>query len=222
MYPGVIVEYNDQSARTPLPVTEVRNRPLFGAVFTSDKGPEEWTRVSGRDFFDIYGETISYARHGQPLLQAAMTINAGGELLCKRLVADTAHLANIGIVAKVVTITEVEETEAQEEETEAPSTIVIGAKIVYSIKSATNVDDIKAAKESIEASLEEGEHLLYVIADNGRGTSKKRIKILPNYRLSRSLNYTLYTLSVIEGSTELESMTFSINPNIVNYMQMSI
>ena len=106
MYPGVIIEFDDQSTINKLPISEKRVMPLFCTVFTSDKGTEDWYRVSGKDFFNLYGENISFARHGQPLLQAAMTINAGGELICKRLVADDAKLANIGIVA---TITESEE-----------------------------------------------------------------------------------------------------------------
>ena len=226
MYPGVIVEYNDQSDISVLPVSEVRNQPLFAAVFTSDKGTESWTRISGKDFFDMYGKNISFVRHGQPLLQAAMSINAGAELLCKRLVADDATLANIGIVATLSDI----EVQAKDDDgnllyldgeghqtveiTENP--VMIATKnIKYSIKTATNAETIEDAYESIKSGLEENSYLLYVISDNGRGTSKKRIKIVPNYKLSKTMDYTMYTLSVIEGSTEDESMSFSINPNLV-------
>ena len=107
MYPGVIVEYSDQSTVKEIVITEVRNKPLFLALFTSDKGTEKWNRVSGKDFFSMYGNNISFTKHGQPLLQAAMSINAGAELLCKRLVASDSTLANIGIVATVTS------TEAQ-------------------------------------------------------------------------------------------------------------
>lgn len=240
MYPGVIVEYNDQSdIPVTLPVTEVRNQPLFAAIFTADKGPEKWTRVSGEEFFNLYGNTISYARHGQPLLQAAMTINAGAELLCKRLVANDATLANLGIVVKLEDVTaQVQATDDQgnllytdaegNETTEAAAedgtpntalytneTEVVGKSIIYSVKSATAANTVAKAKEEITATLGEGEMLLYVIADNGRGESKKRVKITPNYKLSKSLSYTLYTLAVIEGSSEIESMTFSVNPDLI-------
>lgn len=227
MYPGVIIEYNDQSdIPVTLPVTEVRNQPLFAALFTSDKGPEAWTRISGKDFFNAYGNTISFSRHGQPLLQAAMTINAGAELLCKRLVADDATLANIGIIAKLAT-TETQATDAsgnllyldesgnQVTDVTGEPVMIASTAISYSTKFATGAKTIQEAKKAIEAELGENEYLLYVVADNGRGTSKKRIKIVPNYKLSKSLTYTLYTLTVIEGTTELESMTFSINPNLV-------
>ena len=248
MYPGVIIEYNDQSdIPVTLPVTEVRNQPLFAAVFTADKGPEKWTRVSGADFFNLYGNTISFARHGQPLLQAAMTINAGAELLCKRLVADDATLANIGIIVKLTDVkgkvqakdasgaplyldkdgNETTEKFALDEDGKPTTTAndvlyedeeqVIGTSISYSTKSASAAFTVEDAREEIEKSLAEdgSEMLLYVIADNGRGESKKRIKINPNYKLSKSLAYTLYNLTVIEGTSEIESMTFSVNPDLI-------
>lgn len=226
MYPGTIVEYVDQSAIPKLGITEVRNKPLFATVFTSDKGTEKWTRISGKDFFDMYGEQISFMRHGQPLLQAAMAINAGAELLCKRVVADDAKLANIGIIA-TLSDTEVQLTdaagnklyldEAGEQTTEVTETPLTEKKkaIKFSLKSAADALSVEDAKDKITATLADGEYLLHVIADNGRGTSKKRIKIIPNYRISRTLSYTSYTLYVIEGSNEIESMTFSINPYLV-------
>ena len=59
MYPGVIVEYDDQSNISSLvSATEVRNRPLFAALFTSDKGTEEWTRCTKDNFFKIYGKNV--------------------------------------------------------------------------------------------------------------------------------------------------------------------
>lgn len=233
MYPGVIIEFDDQSTINKLPISEKRVMPLFCTVFTSDKGTEDWYRVSGKDFFNMYGENISFARHGQPLLQAAMTINAGGELICKRLVADDAKLANIGIVA---TITESEEqaknaagkllykdadgnetTESQNEDgtvTYDPIMKTVGT-VKYTIKTATDAKTIDEVKTAIEGELTDGEYLLYVITDNGRGVSNKRVRFAPNYRLSKSLEYTAYTMQVLENSVETESMRFSVNPNII-------
>lgn len=230
MYPGFIAEYEDQSSISQLTVTEVRNMPLFCAVFTSDKGTEAWTRISGKDFFKMYGDNISFKRHGQPLLQAAMSINSGAELLCKRLVAKDATLANIGIVAKITKEeTQVQGTDATGallyldsennqtvEVTETPYMVskTIG-KVTYSIKSAENVSDLDDAAATIRKTLGEDEYLLYVIADNGRGASKKRIKITPNYKVSKTLEYVLYTLQVFEGNVEVESMTFSADHTLI-------
>lgn len=226
MYPGVIVEYNDQSNITSLPVNEVRNRPFFMALFTSDKGTEKWTRMTGEDFFKMYGKTISFAKHGQPLLQAAMSINAGAELLCKRLVASDAILANIGIVASI-NESQVQATDADgnklyldadgEETVEVTDTasMVDGKAISYSIMTAESATTPAEAYEAISDKLSDGQYLLYVICDNGRGSSKKRIRIAPNYKLSKNMEYTMYTLSVIEGAEIVESINFSINPNLI-------
>ena len=239
MYPGFIAEYEDQSGISNLPITEVRNKPLYCAVFTSDKGTEAWTRISGKDFFKMYGENISFKRHGQPLLQAAMSINSGAELLCKRLVASDATLANMGIVATIADDTvEVPKKDADGkqlyidsegnetlEETDQIATIAEAVKKVsYSLKSAKNATSIEDAAEAIAKDVaESGGYLLYVIADNGRGTSKKRIKITPNYKVSKTLDYVLYTLQVFEGSVEVESMTFSANHAlIVNNVNISL
>ena len=226
MYPGVVVEFNDQSDVSTLAVAEVRNKPLFAALFTSDKGTEEWTRVTGEEFFTMYGKTISFSRHGQPLLQAAMSINAGAELLCKRLVASDATLANIGIVATIgETETQAKNADGnylfldaegnQTVETTDTPVMTTLPMITYSIKTAEGAKSVNEVKEALEGDLAEGQYLLYILCDNGRGTSKKRLKITANYKLSKNLGYTLYTLYVMENSDVIESMTFSINPNLL-------
>lgn len=103
MYPGTIIEYVDQSFIEPITIETVANRPLLFALFTSDKGPESFQRVYGKDFFSLYGNDISFEKHGQPLLQAAMSINAGAELFCKRIVASDSTLAGRAIIAKIRT-----------------------------------------------------------------------------------------------------------------------
>ena len=98
--PGTIINWYDQTASANV-IEETIIRPLYLQLFTSDKGPETLGTVSGDDFFKLYGATPSFKRHGQPLLQAAEIIKAGGEILCKRVVADDATLANLVVVAKV-------------------------------------------------------------------------------------------------------------------------
>ena len=234
MYPGVIVEYDDKSNINSLvSSTEVRNRPLFGALFTSDKGTEEWTRCTKENFFKMYGSNISVTHHGQPLLQAAMTVNAGGELLCKRLVSDDATLANIGIVATIVdtTIQSTDEagkplwrtegggttTDRASSTGEAVTEQRVGVK--YTTLTAANAktlsDATTAIRNKVTTDAVPNSYLLFVIADNGRGVSKKRIKITPNYRISKSLDYTQYTLSVIENGSVIESIAFCANPNVI-------
>ena len=229
MYPGVIIEYDDQSNIVQLPITEVRNMPLYCAVFSSDKGPEEWTRVSGKKFFDYYGKTINFNKHGQPLLQAAMSINSGAELICKRLVAEDSTIANIGLVAKIASseqqkkdsdgnplyidgegneTTEVTETPANETVT----TITYSKIFDNSAKTTEEAYSKLAAKVT-----DENSYLLYVITDIGRGKSNKRIQVISNTKkITKSASmYVPYTIRVLEGSMELESTTFTINPNLI-------
>lgn len=111
-YPGSFFNWKDNS-KIPqiLDVATVDNSPLFAAVFTSDMGPEEFNTVLGEEFFDLYGNTISFAKHGQPLLQAAMQINNGAKLYAKRVVADDATLATSCVYAKVQTDADVQITD---------------------------------------------------------------------------------------------------------------
>ena len=234
MYPGVIVEYDDQSNISSLvSATEVRNRPLFAALFTSDKGTEEWTRCTKDNFFKIYGKNISFAKHGQPLLQAAMTVNAGGELLCKRLVSSDASLANLGITATIVD-TEIQDTDevgkplwkleggGQTTDRESSTGVAVMRSVTgvkYMTMGAQNVKTIEEAETAITKKIQddnmENTHLLFVIADTGRGDSKKRVKILPNYKVSKNLGYTQYVLSIIEGTETTESIAFAANPDMI-------
>ena len=85
------------------PVALVSTIPLYLTAFSSDKGPEELMEVNGDRFFKLFGNrrSISYKKHGQTLIQAAASIDAGARLLCKRVVAPDASLANITLFAEV-------------------------------------------------------------------------------------------------------------------------
>ena len=62
-------------------------------------------KKSLKDFYDMYGKTLSFARHGQALLQAGNIIDSGGELLCKRVVAEDATLSNMVLSIELTTVT---------------------------------------------------------------------------------------------------------------------
>lgn len=228
MYVGTIIEYDDQSAIQSLPIDDVRTQPLYLSLFTSDKGPEDWTVLSGKDWFKAYGDSISFAKHGQPLLQSAISINAGARLLSKRLVADDATLANISVVAKVekktVQVKDKDGNPVYLDEsgndtttvTETPKNTDV-ASIVYDYVHTESVivNDAKQVFKDVKETMTDGQYLLFTITDNGRGTSNKRIKIIPNYRISRSKSYQDYTLVVTENDVVQESLSFSIIPNMV-------
>lgn len=109
MYPGTIVNWHDQSA-IPINTADANaNGPVFLVVSSFDKGPEKWNKIYGQSFFDLYASDtnrqMSFARHGQPAIQAANMIANGATLLVKRLVAADAELANLIVVAKVKSTT---------------------------------------------------------------------------------------------------------------------
>ena len=101
MYPGTIFNWHDQSVIQTTGTVSLDNAPLFLTASSFDKGPEDLRVVRGQSFFDLYGNNPSFAKHGQPAIQAANIINAGGALLIKRLVANDATLANTILVATV-------------------------------------------------------------------------------------------------------------------------
>lgn len=229
MYVGTIVEYDDQSAISSLPVAEPSTQPLYLSLFTSDKGPEEWTECVGSDWFDRYGKQISFAKHGQPLLQTAISINAGARVLCKRLVASDATLGNLAVIVKV-------EPDSYQGKDAAGNLLYLDAdgnitttvtdtpymikdaKLTYTLKSIEGnqsndpADIFELAKQSVT---EPNSYLLYAITDIGRGVSAKRIAIVPNYRLSRSKSYEEYNLVVYEEGSTSEVIGFSPIPDFV-------
>lgn len=98
--PNTNFKWVDQAgSTTDVPVLEVR--PLFLTASSFDKGPEEVIRVYGNDFYKLFGQHISFARHGQAAIQAANAIDNGAELLIKRVVAKDAKLAHCIITATV-------------------------------------------------------------------------------------------------------------------------
>ena len=239
MIPGTFFEWEDLSDITTPEISTVRTMPLFATVFTADKGREDWTRLSGQSWFDMYAvnDSVDFTRHGQPLLQAAMSINAGAELLCKRVVANDATLANLGVIGKVVTAESQKQDEAgnplytdstgKETTTAEGNTpiMVTTTTLTYTYKSATGCKTEQEALEAIEEavateneSAEEGQesYLLWTVFDNGRGSSRKRIRISPNYNLSKNYeNYFLYDFDVMEGNKTFDAIHFCIDPDIV-------
>ena len=293
-YPNSTFVYEDQSEIPSLPIDQPLTRPLFMAAITSDKGPEDYRVVSEDQFFKLYGKSISFAKHGQPLLQAAATINAGGSLFVKRVVAEDATLAHLAIVASVKPVTnEVDVTDADgnqlyyvegtsgattieannedgEPRTKVTESVTVnnisynavtmtnGAKTLSEIRSyfadqyleteITETKDLLDADgnqlyyvegtsgetttvESYEneagetiirtkatevVPTGEKQYLLFIVADNGRGVSKKNFQITADYASSKSVSYTRYMFNVIEDNADPESVQFAFYPNIID------
>lgn len=235
MYPSTTFELVDKSAKVS---TEAISDSIVTEVMVSstDKGPEGMMYVKGDVFYKLFGENISFNKHGQPLLQAANAIDNGATLLFKRLVATDATLANIAILAKV-SREEVQKKDANgkllyidpatgNETTEVgdgnePATET-KCKIKYSCESVIGSKNIKEQADTIakklidktdddEIELLEYVYPLFIISDNGRGLSKKRIRISPDYKSSKYKEFMKYELSVIENNSISERKNFLLD-----------
>ena len=56
---------------------------------------------------------------------------------------------------------------------------------------------------------------MFVVVDNGRGTSNKSIKFVPDYTSSKDSSEMLYTVFVYDGTMSLENVICSMNPNCI-------
>ena len=226
-----------------VPAADTLDRPVFMQVFSADKGPEEWQNsIMGTTFYSLYGSSPSYANHGQPLIQSSAIINAGGRLFCKRVVAEDATLANI-LVTGVVKNTKVQKTDSNGnpvyldstgaetiDPTQAdPTKGTGGAVMIQKCKVGFNLKTLSLAGNSIKAFAksalkdnahtnavgDDGEYPLFIITDNGRGVSNKKFRIYADTSASRPVDYVKYVLVVTENGTELETMSFTMNPDCI-------
>lgn len=235
MYPNTRFEIIDESHIPKIETTE-DYRPLFLYAITSDKGPEGLQKIR-KDFSKIYGE-VSFTRHGQPLLQADSTINAGGEILVKRVVAPDSTLANIVVVGKVKAGEQTQkkdsigrliyllngvETAYSAEDTvppEATPVMIDTVDVLYeaqTVENVTSLSGIDLAVSNLPTEDENGYSAfpLFTIYDNGRGLSNKKFRISPDYDGSKTIDFLRYKLTVMENNSVLEEMLFSIDPERV-------
>lgn len=246
--PGVTIVWDDESqiTQTTVPTEDSVDRPIFMVVTSADKGPEEWkTKVYGQDFFDYYGTTPSFYRHGQALIQAANIINAGGYVTIKRVVAEDSTLANIGIVADV-TLSKVQKVDSVTKKGLFIDPVTNKETTVVQYDSAGNVDtaamvyvnhvtiDYKAksvilsgndtktfANAFLAANPSTGimgvsdSYPLFLIMDNGRGVSNKRFRIYRDTTTSKPVTYVRYFIEVLEDGNVVEVIPFTMNPDII-------
>lgn len=234
MYPSTTFIIEDRSAIENLPIDEQVNAPLFAQFFSSDKGPEEMGVYYGEDF-SIFGSP-NFARHGQPLLQAQRLINNGARVLAKRVVAPDSTLANLIILAKTRTVQTQKTNDDGEplyrtpdgsETTESEGNTPIMIKkcnIKYELQTIADnhndIDDLRASALALAdydgSPEEERIYPLFLVADNGRGVSAKKIRITANVSGSRNRSYLSYVFSVIENSAVTESTVFTLNPDLAS------
>lgn len=251
MYAGTIMEWEDKSAVERVTPDPTDDTPLFMTAFSSERGPEDMRIVKGKTFYDLYGNDISFAKHGQPLLQAANIIDNGGKLLCKRVVAADSKLANIIIIAKVTSGTKqkldpitgkplyVQADDTISDVVSATPANETFAKIKYTAKSvedASFYDEVHNICEDptiyTPDGVEEGEdgnkvltfsYPIFVGAENGRGASVKKIRVKADYDLSKNLGFCIYNMIILNGTVAMETTRFTGDPEVIyNKTNMSI
>jgi hypothetical protein len=232
MYAGTQINWYDNSSistgSVDIPETDPTVRYLI--LTSSEKGPEELTTESGDTWLDLYGRNPSFEKHGQPLIQAHNIINAGGVCVTKRLVADDAALSNVAVVATVTketrnkndadgnplyidSVTGNETTEANGN-VRATYDVALISHGLMALEGAKNIDDVVDNAEDATIA-ESGIYPIYVITDNGRGDTGKKVSFEPQYSLSKNRSYMYYTIKEIEGTTINETATFTLDPSIV-------
>lgn len=245
MYPGTKFNWYDNSQfNTTTANTGLNNAPLFLTAFSADKGTEEMIRVSGDDFYRMYGDSLSFANHGQVLIQAGKLIDTGAELLCKRIVSSSATLSNV-ILTLQLTGETFQKTDDEgnliyidnatgEETTEASNeygpnnplmittnTLKWIANTVQNCKTFKEVADQAAAlyqayaPDASDPNVSVGVYPIYVITDIGRNKDVKAVRITPDYATSKSLGIMIYEMADIEGTKVSEKVPFTANNKVI-------
>lgn len=196
-------------------------------------------KVYGEAFYKLYGNDIQFSKYGQPLLQAARIIDAGGRLLIKRVVADDATLANAVILANLKVIS-VQKTDADgnalyidpvtgNETTTVTDTPAMNNNAVvwyesYSIADAKTLDEVKAGAiklaDTVGTEDEDGNTVykfpIAVSVDIGRGTSVKRFRIVPDYTNSKNQDFMLYNFTLYyDDENNSENVYFAADDDLI-------
>lgn len=244
MYPGTKFNWYDKSQFATTTASDgLAIAPLFLTAFSADKGTEEMIRVSGEDFYKMYGKNLSFAKHGQALLQAGRIIDTGAELLCKRVVPESATLSNLILCIQLTGTPTQKKNENGEplyidnatgdETTEAETGGVANNPIMYTVNkikwlantvaNCKTFDEVKAAADDLYVAYSEdaetgagsGTYPIYTVSDIGRNADCKAIRILPDYSSSKSLGIMVYEMADIEGTQVTEKVTFTANSKVI-------
>jgi hypothetical protein len=204
-YPKSRFEIVNQTQIQEISTTAVsRPTAIMMCPYTSDKGTEDWELLYGlTDFTDRKG-SISFVKHGQAQLSVAEALRSGAFVLAKRMVSDDAALANVTIKARVVKADDV-------------------SYVYFYTSSAVNIETFDEACESgygkFDPDAEVGDAgldvPLFTVTPMGRGVSNIFIRINPEYITSKSTSYIKYSFEVYEGVDLIESIIFTMNPDII-------
>lgn len=187
-----IQEIAQQATEMPLPMTM--------AAATFDKGPEDWRLIMSLDDLTKEYGSISFVKHGQGQLTVADQLRSGAAVLLKRMVSEDAALANVTIRARVVNSDNI-------------------SYVYFYAKSGVEIANFDTACEvgydSYNPDSEANDFPLFTVTPMGRGVSNMFFRINPNYTSAKSSTYVTYSFEVYENQQLLESILFTMNPDIV-------
>ena len=202
-YPRSRFDIVDQTHIQQITADTVPNpTAVIMATYTSDKGSEDWEYMYGLTQFTDTKGGISFAKHGQAQLLVAEVLRNGGYILGKRLVSSNATLANTTIRAKVV-----------KDVTNKISYLYIYATSAVNAKSLD--DAASVGYNEYNPAVENTDFPLFTIAATGRGASNIFFRIIPEYTASKSASNTRYSFEVWENSELIESIMFTMNPELI-------
>ena len=201
-YPKSHFEIVNQTQIQSIDTTPVSTpTAVYMQPYTSDKGTEDWELLTSFDGFTKSKGGISFNRHGQSQLTVARALRSGAYVFAKRVVADDAKLANTTICARLVVVDNV-------------------TYVYYYAASAIDCEDFNEA--CIGNTYEDKESAtdipLFTVTAMGRGESLAFFRINPIKMSSKSRNtnnYIKYTFEVIEDNDTIESIVFTMNPDIM-------
>lgn len=207
-YPKTRFEIIDETGIQEVPVNAVSSPlPLAMQVYTSDKGPENWHVITGLEAFSRENGNISFVKHGQAQLTVAEILRAGGAVLGKRMVAPSANLANVTIRARVIKV--------NNDGTDI-SLVYFYAKTFDGIKTFEDAcEEAQNYTPDIATDDSEIDVPLFTVTPMGRGVSNLYFTITPEYVSSKSARYITYSFVVRENNEDLESILFTMNPDII-------
>lgn len=186
--------------------TESVARPtaVMMCAYTSDKGTEDWELLYGLKNFTDHKGSISFIKHGQAQLSVAEALRSGAFVFAKRMVSDDAALANVTVKARVVKVEDI-------------------SYVYFYTSSAINIKTFDEACESGYGSFDPAAEAggtgldipLFTVTPMGRGASNLFFRINPEYVTSKSTSYIKYSFEVYEGVELIESIIFTMNPDII-------
>lgn len=210
-YPRTRFEIIDQTNVQEIPQSAVSSPiPMPMAVYTSDKGPEEWRLLFNLNQLTSQTGPMSFVKHGQAQLTVAEELRAGAVVLCKRMVSNDAKLANVTVRARVVVVENVSYVYFYTITSESTT-------FEEACENGQDTEAITDYAETVEAESEKYpcDVALFTVTPMGRGASGLYFRIVPEYTNSRSSTYLRYTFEVWENQELVESIVFTMNPDII-------